>query len=78
MCRKKNMHFPVVYTAAVLFTMVLGTRTKEIHEEKHDKVRDLETLASGYIYRTDGQSPPLFIRLGEGNNEKYNAILESK
>lgn len=72
------MNFPVVYTTVVFFTMVLGTRTKEIHEEKHDKVQDPETLASGYIYRTDGQSPPLFIRLGEGNNEKYNAILESK
>lgn len=78
MCRKKNMYFPVVWTTAVLFTTVLGNRTKEIHKGNHDKVLDLETLASGYMYRTDGQRPPLFIRLEEGNNEKYNAILESK
>jgi len=46
--------------------------------EKHGKVQDLETSASGYIYRTDGQNPPIFIKLGEGNNENFNAILESK
>ncbi|XP_060878895.1 filaggrin-2-like [Metopolophium dirhodum] len=68
---------PVVYATAVFLTvMVCGEQTREVYMEKHGKVQDLETSASGYIYRTDGQNPPIFIKLGEGNNENFNAILE--
>lgn len=69
---------PVVYATAVFLTVVCGEQTREVYMEKHGKVQDLETSASGYIYRTDGQNPPIFIKLGEGNNENFNAILESK
>lgn len=67
----------VVYATSVFLT-VCGEQTREVYIQKHDKVQDLETSASGYIYRTDGQNPPIFIKLGEGNNEKFDAILESK
>jgi len=69
---------PVVYATAVFLTVACGEQTREVYMEKHGKVQDLETSASGYIYRTDGQNPPIFIKLGEGNNENFNAILESK
>ncbi|XP_025206989.1 transcription initiation factor TFIID subunit 1-like [Melanaphis sacchari] len=66
----------VVYAAAV-FLIVCGEQTREVYIQKHNKVQDLETSASGYIYRMDGQNPPLFIKLGEGNNDKFDAILEN-
>lgn len=69
---------PVVYATTVFLTVVCGEQTREVYMEKHGKVQDLETSASGYIYRTDGQNPPIFIKLGEGNNENFNAMLESK
>lgn len=67
----------VVYATSVFLT-VCGEQTREVYIQKRDKVQDLETSASGYIYRTDGENPPIFIKLGEGNNEKFDAILESK
>lgn len=67
----------VVYATSVFLT-VCGEQTREVYIQNYDKVQDLETSASGYIYRTDGQNPPIFIKLGEGNNEKFDAILESK
>jgi len=69
---------PVVYATVVFLTAVCGEQTRKVYMEKHGKVQDLETSASGYIYRTDGQNPPIFIKLGEGNNENFNAILEGK
>lgn len=56
-----------------------GARTEAVYVNRETgKVQDLETSASGYIYRTDGQGPPVFIKLGEGNDEKFDAILESE
>jgi hypothetical protein len=74
------MYFLVVAVvcAATVFLTVCGEQTREVYIQKQDKVQDLETSASGYIYRTDGQNPPIFIKLGEGNNDKFDAILESK
>lgn len=69
---------PVVYTTMVFLTVVFGEQTRKVYMEKRGKLQDLETSASGYIYRTDGQNPPIFIKLGEGNNDNFNAILESK
>ncbi|XP_027853415.2 uncharacterized protein LOC114132214 [Aphis gossypii] len=66
----------VVYATSVFLT-VCGEQTREVYIQNYDKVQDLETSASGYIYRTDGQNPPIFIKLGEGNNEKFDAILEN-
>lgn len=41
--------------------------------------RDTEASAgSGFIYRTDGENPPVFIRLGEGKNTNFDAILEGE
>lgn len=68
----------IVYATTIFLTVVCGEKTKEVYMEKHGKVQDLETSASGYIYRTDGQNPPILIKLGEGNNDNFNAILESK
>lgn len=41
------------------------------------RVRDASS-GSGFIYRTDGRSPPVFIRLGEGKNDRFDAILEGE
>lgn len=72
--------FVTIGCAALVFSAVaLDARTtREVYAEKFDKVHDLETSASGYIYRTDGQNPPMFIKLGDGKNEKFDAILEGK
>lgn len=80
------MHFRAdmvsVWLAAMAVAMAFcdgasAGKTYVVREER-DRVRDLETSASGYIYRTDGENPPLFIKLGEGKNEKFDAILESE
>lgn len=72
----------IAYTAAAFSAVVLcGARTtREVYVEKSERVKDQETSASGagYIYRTDGENPPVFIKLGEGKNEKFDAILESE
>lgn len=39
------------------------------------RVRDAGS-GSGFIYRTDGQNPPVFIKLGEGKNDHFDAMLE--
>lgn len=69
-----------VYATVVFSVFVMcGAKTRGMYIEK--QVQDLETSetsASGFIYRTDGQSPPVFIKLGEGQNEKFDAILESE
>lgn len=74
----------IAHAASVLFSVVVvcGARARGMYAlGKRDNFEDLETSetsASGYIYRTDGQSPPVFIKLGEGKNEKFDAILESE
>lgn len=72
----------VAYTTVAFSAIVVcGAHGRGMYVEKHDKIQDLqtsETSASGYIYRTDGQSPPVLIKLGEGKNEKFDAILESE
>lgn len=76
------MHFRVVTiacaTLAFLAVACDARTTSETYAEKRDRVYDLETSASGYIYRTDGQNPPVFIKLGDGKNEKFDAIMESE
>ncbi|VVC29494.1 Protein of unknown function DUF4779 [Cinara cedri] len=69
----------VTFAALVFSTMtaVYGARTAAMYVKERGQVQDLEASASGYIYRTDGQSPPVFIKLGEGNDEKFDAILEN-
>lgn len=67
-----------IMVAAVL-TAVRGARTaRETYAQKRDAVEDLEHSASGFIYRMDGQNPPIFIKLGEGHSDKFDAILEGK
>lgn len=69
----------VACVTAVVWGVTCDARTKEVgYVEKRDLVQDLDMSASGYIYRTDGENPPVFIKLGEGNNEKFDAILESE
>lgn len=70
----------IVCVIAVCSSVIYGgtVQKREIYLEKRGQVQDLETSASGYIYRTDGQNPPVFIKLGEGKNEKFDAILESE
>lgn len=73
------------FAALLVFSTVTtavygGARTEQgLHvTEERGQFHDLETSESGYIYRTDGQGPPVFIKLGEGNDEKFDAILESE
>lgn len=68
----------VVTMAAALLTVVRGVQTREAYAEKRDTVKDLKSSASGFIYRMDGQNPPIFIKLGEGHSDKFDAILEGK
>jgi hypothetical protein len=68
----------IVTATAAFLTVVRGARTRETYAEKRDTVEDLESSASGFIYRKDGQNPPIFIKLGEGHSDKFDAILEGK
>lgn len=76
------MSFRVVAFAAAVFSACLhgrGDATARVGPERRDPVReDRKTSASGYIYRTDGENPPVFIKLGEGENEQFDVILNSE
>lgn len=34
---------------------------------------DLDLAASGYIFRSDGDNPPIYIKLGHGNIDRYDS-----
>lgn len=76
-----NSRVTVVLHAAVAFSAVVlcGARTRREARVEKREVRDTTASAgSGFIYRTDGENPPVFIKLGEGKNENFDAILEGK
>ncbi|XP_050521680.1 filaggrin-like [Daktulosphaira vitifoliae] len=62
-----------------IIAVVISEKVEAQYLNKHDsqEQRDLEKVASGYIYQTDGQNPPVFIKLGEGNNKQFDALLEN-
>jgi UDP:flavonoid glycosyltransferase YjiC (YdhE family) len=48
---------------------------EKIYVEKKTK-NDLESQATGYIFRSDGDSPPIYIKLGSGNIHQYDDMLK--
>lgn len=67
-----------IIVAALLTVARGGARTaRETYADKRDTAEDdQKPSASGFIYRMDGQNPPIFIKLGEGHGDKFDAILE--
>lgn len=48
---------------------------QKIYVEKNVK-NDLASSASGYIFRSDGDNPPIYIKLGNGNINQYEDVLK--
>lgn len=49
---------------------------QKIYVEKNVK-NDLATEASGYIFRSDGDNPPILIKLGANNINQYEDVLKN-
>lgn len=69
--------------AILVFTFVCGVfcdqspgQVQKIFVEKNQK-NDLDSAASGYIYRSDGDNPPIYIKLGNENIERYDGVLKN-
>lgn len=66
------------------FTLVCGgfcvaqqpVTVQKIYVEKKTK-NDLESQATGYIYRSDGDNPPIYIKLGTGNIHQFDDVLKN-
>jgi len=54
---------------------VAPVSVQKIYVEKKTK-NDLESQATGYIFRSDGDSPPILIKLGNGNIHQYDDVLK--
>ena len=54
---------------------VAPVSVQKIYVEKKTK-NDLESQATGYIFRSDGDSPPIYIKLGNGNIQQYDDVLK--
>lgn len=68
----------------VIFTFVYGVHcsnvgpitVERIYVEKNRR-NDLATEATGYIYRSDGDNPPILIKLGSNNINQYDNVLKN-
>lgn len=68
----------------LIFTLVCGVfcvaeqpvSVRKIYLEKKTK-NDLESQATGYIYRSDGDNPPIYIKLGTGNLHQFDNELKN-
>lgn len=71
----------VTIVCGVLSSICLATEqpppvtVEKIYVEKKTK-NDLESQATGYIFRSDGDSPPIYIKLGKGNIHQYDDMLK--
>ncbi len=72
-----------VFLFAYVLTIVSGAlcanspvTVEKIYIEKNRK-NDLATEATGYIFRSDGDSPPIYIKLGANNINQYDDVLRN-
>lgn len=74
----------VVFSSCFLHALCAFATADEGTVRREDDADDMrrnvrqDTSASGYIYRMDGENPPVFIKLGNGKNEHFDALMESE
>lgn len=76
------MRWIVVYVFAISFVCgVFCDDEKDLPVQKISPKKnvkgDLSAAASGYIFRSDGDSPPIFIKLGTGNLPRSDGVLKN-